>query len=91
MSLDGTKVKANASKHSALSWGHIQKLEARLREEVDELMQLAEEADGREETEGMDIPAELARREARLKAIDQAEAEAGRAGGRAAGGRARRI
>ena len=73
VSLDGTKVKANASKHSALSWGHIQKLEARLREEVDELMQLAEEADGREETEGMDIPAELARREARLKAIDQAK------------------
>ena len=36
-------------------------------------MQLAEEADGREETEGMDIPAELARREARLKAIDQAK------------------
>ena len=73
VSLDGTKVKANASKHSALSWGHLQKLEARLREEVDELMQLAEEADGREETEGMDIPAELARREARLKAIDQAK------------------
>ena len=73
VSLDGTKVKANASKHSALSWGHIQKLEARLREEVEELMRLAEAADGREETEGMDIPAELARREERLKAIEEAK------------------
>ena len=44
VSLDGTKVKANASKHSALSWGHIQKLEARLREEVEELMRLAQRA-----------------------------------------------
>ena len=66
VSLDGTKVKANASKHSALSWGHIQKLEARLREEVGELMQLAEEADGREETEGMDIPAEHAEYEGKV-------------------------
>ena len=38
VTLDGTKVKANASKHSALSWGHIQKLEKQLREEVQELM-----------------------------------------------------
>ncbi len=44
VSLDGTKVKANASKHSTLSWGHIQKLEARLREEVEELMRLAQRA-----------------------------------------------
>jgi transposase len=73
VSLDGTKVKANASKHSALSWGHIQKLEAQLREEVEELMRLAEEADGREEAEGMEIPTELARREERLKAIEQAK------------------
>ena len=73
VSLDGTKVKANASKHSALRWGHIRKLEARLREEVEELMRLAEAADGREETEGMDIPAELARREERLKAIEEAK------------------
>ena len=73
VSLDGTKVKANASRHSALSWGHIRKLEARLREEVEELMRLAEAADRREETEGMDIPAELARREQRLKAIEEAK------------------
>ena len=73
VSLDGTKVKANACKHSALSWGHIQKLEAQLREEVEELMRMAEEADGREEAEGMDIPAELARREQRLKAIEEAK------------------
>lgn len=73
VSLDGTKVKANASKHSALSWGHIQELEKQLGEEVEELMRLAEQADGREETQGMDIPAELARREERLQAIEEAK------------------
>ena len=45
VTLDGTKVKANASKHRALSWGHIQKLEKQLREEVQELMRLAEKAE----------------------------------------------
>lgn len=73
VSLDGTKVKANASRHSALSWGHMQKLEGQLREEVQELMRMAEEADGRDEAEGMDIPAELERREERLKAIEEAK------------------
>lgn len=75
VSLDGTKVKANASKHSALSWGHMEELEAQLRQEVDELMRRAEEADGREAAEGMDIPAELARREERLKALQEAKAK----------------
>lgn len=41
VSLDGTKVKANASKHSALSWGHIEKIEEQLRQEVEELMRMA--------------------------------------------------
>lgn len=72
VSLDGTKVKANASKHSALSWGHIQKLEEQLRQEVDELMRMAEEADTTEAAE-MDIPAELARREERLKRLEEAK------------------
>ena len=45
VTLDGTKVKANASKHRALGWGHIQKLEKQLREEVQELMRLAEKAE----------------------------------------------
>jgi hypothetical protein len=75
VTLDGTKVKANASKHSALSWGHIQKLEKQLREEVQELMRLAEKADAAEEAKGMDIPAELERREDRLKALEEAKAK----------------
>lgn len=75
VTLDGTKVKANASKHSALSWGHIQKLEKQLREEVQELMGLAEKADAAEEAKGMDIPAELERREDRLKALEEAKAK----------------
>ena len=45
VSLDGTKVKANASKHHALSWGHACKLEKQLQAEVQELMRLAEKAD----------------------------------------------
>ena len=75
VTLDGTKVKANASKHSALSWGHIQKLEKQLREEVQELMGLAEKADAAEEAKGMNIPAELERREDRLKALEEAKAK----------------
>jgi len=72
ISLDGSKVQANASKHSALSWGHAVDLEKRLKEEVARLMSLAEAADA-EVPEGMDIPEELARREARLEAIAEAK------------------
>lgn len=72
VTLDGTKVKANASKHSALSWGHIAKLEKHLKGEVAELMRLAEKADRSEDAEGLDIPAELERREDRLKALEEA-------------------
>lgn len=72
ISLDGSKVQANASKHSALSWGHAVELEKRLKEEVARLMSLAETADA-EVPEGMDIPEELARREERLEAIAEAK------------------
>jgi transposase len=72
ISLDGSKVQANASKHSALSWGHAVELENRLREEVARLMSMAESADA-EVPEGMDIPEELARREVRLEAIAEAK------------------
>jgi hypothetical protein len=47
VSLDGTKIKANASKHKALSWAYANQLEAQLKAEVDELMRLAEQADQR--------------------------------------------
>ena len=42
VSLDGTKVKANASKHKAMSWGYANKLEEQLRREVEELLRRAD-------------------------------------------------
>ncbi len=75
VSLDGTKIKANASKHKALSWGHANKLEAQLKGEVEELMRLAEDADQRSVPEELNIPEELKRRETRLAAIEQAKNE----------------
>lgn len=75
VSLDGTKIKANASKHKALSWDYANRLEAQLKQEVEELMRLAEEADQGWLPEEMDIPEELQRREQRLLAIAEAKEE----------------
>jgi transposase len=74
VSLDGTKIKANASKHHALSWEHAGKLEQQLQAEVKELLRLAEQADTEEVPAEMDIPAELCRRQDRLQAIARAKA-----------------
>lgn len=74
ISLDGTKVKANASKHKAMSWGYANKLEAQLLKEVNELLKRAAQADAQDEFD-IDIPDELARREDRLAAIRQAKHE----------------
>ena len=75
VALDGTKIKANASAHKALSWKHALKLEAQLKAEVAELLKKAEAADASDLPDGLDIPAELARREDRLKGIAAAKAE----------------
>ena len=75
IALDGTKIHANASRHSALSYGHAQKIEAQLETEVKELLARAEAADQEPLPEGLSIPAELARREERLRAIRQARGE----------------
>ncbi|QTF91797.1 IS1182 family transposase [Halomonas sp. BM-2019] len=75
IALDGTKLKANASKHKALSYGHAKKLEAQLKAEVKALTQRAESADRDDAADGMDIPAEIARREQRLAAIAEAKAK----------------
>jgi transposase len=75
ISLDGTKIKANASKHKALSYGHIEKLEAQLREEVQALLKKAADVDQEELADGMDLPAEVARREDRLKALAEAKTQ----------------
>ncbi len=75
IALDGTKVGANASKHKALSWGHANKIEAQLRREVQTLLALAESSDRAAAPDGMDVPAEIARREDRLSAIARAKAQ----------------
>jgi len=75
VSLDGTKVKANASKHKALSWDHACKLEKQIHAEVDALLRQAEEADREDLPDGMSIPDELARREKRLETIARATTE----------------
>jgi len=74
VSLDGTKVHANASKHSALSWEHACRIEAQLQAEVEQLIRLAEAADQAQIPDAMSVPEELQRREARLAAIAQAKA-----------------
>lgn len=74
VSIDGTKMKANASKHKALSWRYANELEAQLRAEVAELLRRAEASDAEAQPD-LDIPDELARREARLAAIAEAKAE----------------
>jgi transposase len=70
--LDGTKVHANASRHSALSYEHAGKIDAQLKAEVAELLARAEAADKADIPDGMSIPDELARREDRLQKIAQA-------------------
>jgi transposase len=75
VSLDGTKIKANASKHHALSWEYACKLEKQLKGEIEELLRKAESADKKALFDGMSIPEELARRETRLEAIASAKAE----------------
>ncbi|WP_079204284.1 IS1182 family transposase [Pseudomonas sp. CC6-YY-74] len=75
ISLDGTKLHANASRHSALSYGHIQALERQLKTEVQELLALAESADQTELPDGIDLPDEIKRRQDRLVAMDAAKAK----------------
>src|ERR1700759_5715473 len=74
VALDGTKIHANASRHSALSYEHAGKIEAPLQAELAELMAKAEAADQADVPDGMSIPEELARREQRLAAIARAKA-----------------
>jgi transposase len=75
VSLDGSKIKANASKHKALSYEYACKLEEQIKAEVAELLKKAEAADRADIPDGMNIPEELERREKRLSAIAAAKAE----------------
>ena len=72
--LDGTKIHADASRHSALSYQRAGQIEMQLREEVAKLTAMAEAADQADVADGMSIPEELARREKRLAEIARARA-----------------
>jgi len=74
VALDGTKIHANASRHSALSYEHAGEIEKQLKAEVVELLAKAEAADQADVPDGMSIPEELARRETRLAKIAEARA-----------------
>ena len=80
LSVDGTKVRANASKRKAMSYGRMLQEEARLKEEIEGLLERADAVDGEEderygeEMRGDELPAELQRREKRLAAIAAAKA-----------------
>jgi len=78
VALDGSKVKANASKHKAMSYGRMREKRQQLRDEVQQLLAQAEAVDAAEDAEygpdrrGDELPAELQRRESRLKRIREA-------------------
>ena len=74
VALDGTKIHANASRHSALSYEHAGKIEAQLKAEVAELLAKAEAADRADLPDGLSIPDELGRREERLAKLAEARA-----------------
>jgi len=75
VALDGTKIHANASRHSALSYEHAGQIAEQLKAEVAELLARAEAADQADVPDGMSIPEELARREARLAKLAEARAK----------------
>ena len=75
IAVDGTKVKANASRHKAMSYGHMLKAEAELKVQIEALLNKARTADEAEKNDpDLDIPAEIARRQDRLDAIAAARA-----------------
>jgi transposase len=79
IALDGTKIKANASRHKAMSYGRILKEEKRLTEEIKQLLEKAEAIDHQEDDKygpdcrGDELPEELGRRASRLKRIQEAK------------------
>ena len=79
VALDGTKIKANASRHKAMSYSRMLKEEKRLKQEIQQLLEKAEAIDEQEDNKygpdrrGDELPDELARRESRLKRIQEAK------------------
>ena len=74
VALDGTKIHANASRHSSLSYEHAGKIETQLKAEVADLLAKAEAADQADIPDGMSVPEELARRNVRLEKLAAARA-----------------
>jgi transposase len=80
VSLDGSKIKANASKNKAMSYGRMIETEKRLKQEIAEFTKLADQTDAEEDRKygkgkrGDELPEELSRRETRLKKIQEAKA-----------------
>jgi transposase len=80
VAIDGTKIKANASKHKAMSYKRMNETEARLKQETDALLAAAEKTDAEEDAQhgkdgrGDELPVELQRRESRLQKIREAKA-----------------
>ena len=72
VSVDGTKIQANASKHAAVSYQRAGEMIEQLELEVKELMERAEQAEAKESKETLDIPGELARRDQRVAALKKA-------------------
>ncbi len=73
VAIDGTKIKANASRHKAMSYERMQQAEGELKAQIDALLERAKSTDAAEADEPeLDIPAEIERREVRLKAIAEA-------------------
>lgn len=72
VSLDGTKIRANASKHNALSLQRASDLRRRFRREARRMLELAEQADREDQDDEFRLPAELARREDRIRALQEA-------------------
>jgi transposase len=78
VALDGSKMKANASKHQAMSYGRMKETEKRLKEEVRRLLEEAEAVDAEEDARygrdrrGDELPEELQRRETRIQRIREA-------------------
>ena len=80
VAIDGTKIKANASKHKAMSYGRMKQKESELKRQVREMLKRAEQIDkeedrlyGRDKT-GNELPEEFARADTRLKKIREAKA-----------------
>ena len=87
LALDGSKFRAHASRHKAMSYGYMKKEVERLQAEVAALLQQAEQIDAEQDAmlgsrRGDELPAELKRRQERLQAIEAANAPLGTRGQR---------